>query len=98
MLGSALYRELRVIRFVEFTGIYGVSALIIMVNVAVCKTIEGVHATLTRRGCCSRTDAPTSPWSGIGPGKSIPPLTAAHGAAVGLSGSLRDNSVRASCA
>ena len=34
LLGAALYRELRIIQFAEFTGVYGVSALIVFVNVA----------------------------------------------------------------
>ncbi len=35
LLGYAAYRDLRLIQFAEFTGVYGVSALIVLVNAAI---------------------------------------------------------------
>ncbi|MFI5460684.1 MAG: apolipoprotein N-acyltransferase [Isosphaerales bacterium] len=41
LLGYTAYRDLRLIQFAEFTGVYGVSALIVLVNVAVFQVIAG---------------------------------------------------------
>ncbi len=48
LLGYAVYRDVTLIQFVEFTGIYGVSALIVLVNVAVYQILTSSQ-TLTAK-------------------------------------------------
>jgi len=53
LLGYAAYRDVTLIQFVEFTGIYGVSALIVMVNVSAYEILTQPHnfkAKLTSAG------------------------------------------------
>ncbi len=44
LLGYAAYRDVTLIQFVEFTGIYGVSALIVLINVAVYRMLTRSEA------------------------------------------------------
>jgi apolipoprotein N-acyltransferase len=48
LLGYAAYRDVTLIQFAEFTGIYGVSALIVLVNVAVYRLLTSSQ-TLTAK-------------------------------------------------
>jgi apolipoprotein N-acyltransferase len=50
LLGYAVYREIYVIQFAEFTGVYGISALIILVNVSFYEFLFGTRTVTARRG------------------------------------------------
>jgi apolipoprotein N-acyltransferase len=47
-LGCVAYRDLRTIQFAEFTGVYGVSALIVLVNATVYWSIVERHSLRTK--------------------------------------------------
>ncbi len=49
LLGYAVYRDLHLIQFAEFTGIYGISALIMFVNVSVYEIMFTVPSVAARR-------------------------------------------------
>lgn len=48
LLGAAAYRELRLIQLAELTGVYGVSALIVLVNVALYELLAPGRTTRRR--------------------------------------------------
>ena len=49
LLGYAAYRDIYVIQFAEFTGVYGISALIILVNLSVYEFLFGGRTVTARR-------------------------------------------------
>jgi apolipoprotein N-acyltransferase len=49
LLGYAVYRDIHLIQFAEITGVYGISALIIFVNVCVYEFLFGIGSISTRR-------------------------------------------------
>ena len=49
LLGYAAYRDIHLIQFAEFTGVYGISALIIFVNVCIYEFLFGAGTVVARR-------------------------------------------------
>jgi apolipoprotein N-acyltransferase len=50
LLGYAAYRDIHLIQFAEFSGVYGISALIIFVNVGIYEFLFGAGTVAARRG------------------------------------------------